>query len=278
MNTFISITVAIMIACTGTVNSHYNQNKQEGTEKNSATESKTSAKEEKLAKLKKDPLYPFIAKQNKLTEKNDIMYIKNEANLLVLANKDFSLQPTYAPTDLVVPDVKFSFGDQKIEKAHMRKTAADHLKEMFQAAQQDGHTLFAVSGYRSYKRQQQVFQAEVSSKGDKAAREAVAFPGTSEHQTGLAMDISSESQSYELTSAFGETPEGKWLMKNAHQFGFILRYMKGKEAITKYEYESWHYRYVGKDAATIIYQHDWTLEEFFDHVHELEQKINALQK
>lgn len=278
MNTFFSVTVAIMIACTSTVNSQYNQNQHDRSKKEEAKTSTSSVKEQKLAKLKKNPLYPFIDSQNKLTKKNKVEYIENEDNLLVLANKDFSLQPKYEPSDLVVPDVKFSFGDTTIEKAHMRKIAASHLKTMFQGAKDAGYTLFAVSGYRSYQRQQEVFQAEVSSKGEKKAREAVAFPGTSEHQTGLAMDISSESQSYNLTEAFGETPEGKWLMKHAHEYGFILRYLKGKESVTKYEYESWHYRYVGKEAATIIYKHDWTLEEFFDHVKKLEKQVKALEK
>lgn len=273
MSSLLSIALAVSISCIHTVEDQYfgGQNAEPVAE----VEQKASNSNETLAKLEKDPLYPYIDKQNQLIEKNGIQYIENQENILVLANKDYSLQPSYTPPDLVRPNVTFSFGDEQVEKAQMRKEAGTALEEMFQAANEDGYKLFAVSGYRSYKRQQEVFQAEVNSKGDTKAREAVAYPGTSEHQTGLAMDISSESQSYELTEAFGTTPEGKWLEDNAHNYGFILRYMKGREDITKYQYESWHYRYVGKDAATIIYENNWTLEEFFNHVKALEKKVDA---
>ncbi len=268
MSSLLTIALAISISCVHTVEDQYFG----GT---NAKVEQTATSNQTLAELEKDPLYPYIDKQNKLTEKNGIKYIENEENMLVLANKDFSLQPTYTPPDLVRPNVTFSFGEQQVEKAQLRKDAAKGLEEMFAAANKDGKKLFAVSGYRSYKRQQEVFQAEVNAKGDQKAREAVAYPGTSEHQTGLAMDISSESQSYELTEAFGNTPEGKWLQENAHNYGFILRYMKGREDITKYQYESWHYRYVGKDAATIIYKNNWTLEEFFEQVEALQKKVDA---
>lgn len=268
MSSLLTIALAISISCVHTVEDQFFGGTNANVEQK-ATSNQT------LAELEKDPLYPYIDKQNKLTEKNGIKYIENEENMLVLANKDFSLQPTYTPPDLVRPNVTFSFGEQKVEKAQLRKDAAKGLEEMFAAANKDGKKLFAVSGYRSYKRQQEVFQAEVNAKGDQKAREAVAYPGTSEHQTGLAMDISSENQSYELTEAFGNTPEGKWLQENAHNYGFILRYMKGREDITKYQYESWHYRYVGKDAATIIYKNNWTLEEFFDQVEALQKKVDA---
>lgn len=268
MSSLLTIALAISISCVHTVEDQFFGGTNANLEQK-ATSNQT------LAELEKDPLYPYIDKQNKLTEKNGIKYIENEENMLVLANKDFSLQPTYTPPDLVRPNVTFSFGEQQVEKAQLRKDAAKGLEEMFASANKDGKKLFAVSGYRSYKRQQEVFQAEVNAKGDQKAREAVAYPGTSEHQTGLAMDISSESQSYELTEAFGNTPEGKWLQENAHNYGFILRYMKGREDITKYQYESWHYRYVGKDAATIIYKNNWTLEEFFEQVEALQKKVDA---
>ena len=111
--------------------------------------------------------------------------------------------------------------------------------------------------------QKSVFDAEVNKVGYEKAVQAVAVPGNSEHQTGLSMDISSESAQFALTEQFGETAEGKWLANNAHRFGFILRYPKGKEGITGYQYESWHYRYVGVKAATEIYENQLTLEEYF---------------
>ncbi|EUJ31149.1 M15 family metallopeptidase [Listeria cornellensis] len=241
-----------------------------GTEKEAEKETEAGSKD-----YQNDPLYPYIAQQNKLVEKDGVQYITNPENILVLANKEYSLQSSYSPPDLVRPNVTFSFGDAQVEKAQMRKEAGTQLEAMFAAAKQDNLTLYAVSGYRSYQRQQEVFSAEVDAKGESKAKEAVAVPGTSEHQTGLAMDISSRDQGFNLTEAFGETPEGQWLQKNAHKYGFILRYMKGKEAVTQYQYESWHYRYVGKDAATIIYENDWTLEEFFQHVRALQKKIDG---
>lgn len=190
--------------------------------------------------------------------------IQNASNPLALVNKMFGLPSEYFPEDLVTPDVSFSFGNQDVEKSKMRKEAAEALEKMFAEAEQSGIMLFAVSGYRSYDRQEALFTAEVNKVGEEVAAEAVAEPGSSEHQTGLAMDISSKSAGLILTDQFGETPEGNWLEKNAHKFGFILRYPKGKEGITGFMYEPWHYRYVGQEAATDIYHNNWTLEEYFE--------------
>jgi D-alanyl-D-alanine carboxypeptidase len=192
--------------------------------------------------------------------------IQNPTNILALINKQYLLPANYIPADLVHPDVTFSFGDLKQEKSYMRKEAADALAEMFTDAKKSGIELYAVSGYRSYSRQKTLFDAEINQVGKQKAVQAVAIPGSSEHQSGLAMDIASKSTDLNLTEGFAETIEGKWLAENAHRFGFILRYPKGKEAITNYEYEPWHFRYVGEKAATVIYQHDWTLEEYFKEV------------
>ena len=90
----------------------------------------------------------------------------------------------------------------------------------------------------------------------------VAKPGTSEHQTGLALDVSSPEVDYELEEIFAETPEGKWLAVYAPMFGFILRYPKGKENITGYAYEPWHIRYVGKSLSLYLSLTGMTLEEY----------------
>ncbi|WP_102274898.1 M15 family metallopeptidase [Cytobacillus massiliigabonensis] len=189
--------------------------------------------------------------------------IQNPTNSMVLVNKEFSLPDGYTPEDLVRPNVLFSFGNQDIEKAYMRKEAAKALETMFAEAKKQGIHLFAVSGYRSYDRQTQVYSAEINKYGAEKAAKAVAVPGTSEHQTGLTMDLSSQSAKFELSEQFGETAEGKWIAANAHHYGFILRYPKGKEGITGYKYEPWHFRFVGKEAAAIIYKNGWTLEEYF---------------
>ncbi|WP_066299557.1 M15 family metallopeptidase [Bacillus sp. FJAT-29937] len=190
--------------------------------------------------------------------------IQNPTNHMVLVNKQFSLPDGYAPADLIMPAVLFSFGEQDIEKAYLRDEAAKALEAMFTEAKKIDIHLFAVSGYRSFDRQRAVFDAEVSKYGEEKAIQAVAIPGSSEHQTGLAMDISSQSANFELTEQFGETVEGKWAAENAHRFGFILRYPKGKEEITGYKFEPWHFRYVGKEAAAVIFDKQLTLEEYFE--------------
>lgn len=270
MNTLIGVALAVCLSVVQTI-------QDVDSPSQASTETKQVSQNTELEKLKEDPLYPFIDKQNQTKVENGMTYIVNEDNLLILANKKYLMQKTYIPADLVVPNVEFSFGDTTIEKAHMRKAAALGLEKMFQGAKSSGYELYAVSGYRSYKRQQEVFDAEVAAKGDAKAREAVAYPGTSEHQTGLAMDISSKSQDFNLTESFGTTEEGKWAKENAHKYGFILRYPAGKEAVTGYQYESWHFRYVGEEAATIIYQNNWTLEEFFDHVKALDKKVQQAE-
>lgn len=195
--------------------------------------------------------------------------IQNPTNILALVNKQFALPNQYIPEDLTRPNVAFSFGNQNIEKSYMRLEASTALEKMFSVAKENRIKLLAVSGYRSYERQVTVFNAEVIRVGEEQAIQVVAFPGNSEHQTGLAMDISSNSANLSLTEAFGETSEGKWLAENAHRFGFILRYPKGKETITGYQYEPWHFRYVGEKAALEMYQNQLTLEEYFNIVEKI---------
>ncbi|AJH78532.1 D-alanyl-D-alanine carboxypeptidase family protein [Heyndrickxia coagulans] len=206
---------------------------------------------------------------NKIKTVNGKKVIQNPDNILALVNKTYILGD-YKPKDLVRPNVRFSFGDERIEKSYMRKEAAAALEKMFAAAEKDGIELYAASAYRSYNRQKAVYAAEVKSSGEEHAEQAVAIPGSSEHQTGLAVDITSQTAHFLLTQQMGEQKEGIWLAKHAHEYGFILRYPKNKENITKYEYEPWHFRYVGKKAAAVIYKHGWTLEEYFEHVHKAE--------
>lgn len=195
--------------------------------------------------------------------------IQNPQNTMSLVNKVFGLPDNYIPGDLVRPKVPFSFGDAKLEKSLMREEAASALENMFSGAKNDGIELAAVSGYRSYGRQETLFNAEVNKVGEEKALQAVARPGSSEHQTGLTMDISSKTNNFNLNEQFGTTKEGVWLAHNAHKYGFILRYPRGKEGITGYMYEPWHFRYVGIKAATEIYENDWTLEEYFENVRKI---------
>lgn len=145
------------------------------------------------------------------------------------------------------------------------------LTEMLSAARAEGLAPMVCSAYRSVDKQRQLFDQRVSNymasgySKAKAIQETskwVAIPGTSEHHTGLAVDIIS-SHYTQLNEGQEETAEQKWLMANAHRFGFILRYPKNKTAITGINYEPWHYRYVGKELAKSLFEKGITLEEYW---------------
>lgn len=186
--------------------------------------------------------------------------IFNPSSTAVLVNKSYSLNEEDAPDDLVLVDVPTVL--ESVEIRQMRQVAADALKEMFSAAEEEGIILHARSGYRSYQTQVQLFNNYVENHGEEAANRYSARPGESEHQTGLAMDVTSESVNYQLTEAFGETEEGIWVKENAHDYGFIIRYPEGKEAITGYIFEPWHLRFLGKELATDVYESGLTYEEY----------------
>ncbi len=184
----------------------------------------------------------------------------NPKSTAVLVNKQYSLTENDKPDDLVLVEVPTVL--ESVEIRQLRQVAADSLKEMFDAAEEEGIILLARSGYRSYHTQAQLFRNYVDQHGEEAANRYSARPGESEHQTGLAMDVTSESVAKELTEAFGETEEGLWVKENAHHFGFIIRYPEGKESITGYIYEPWHLRYLGQELATAVYDSGLTYEEF----------------
>ncbi|MBB3112043.1 D-alanyl-D-alanine carboxypeptidase [Paenibacillus phyllosphaerae] len=185
----------------------------------------------------------------------------NKLSTLVLVNKTRNLPSNYVPADLVKVNVPFSFSGDSPKK-QMRKIAAEALEKLFAAAKKDGISIKAVSGYRSYATQKAIFDRNVKLKGEKVANQTSARPGQSEHQTGLAMDISSASVNYELEQSFGDTKEGKWLAKNAPKYGFIIHYGKGLEKQTGYSYEPWHVRYVGVYMASVITASNQSLDTF----------------
>ena len=166
------------------------------------------------------------------------------------------------PVTLVKPDVQPT-REAVSENIYMRPEAAAALEDLFEAAAQDGITLYATSGYRSYSTQNAIFERKLERMDEKQANASVAKPGYSEHQTGLAMDIEGETtKGTGLTEAFGESPEGIWTAEHCAEYGFIIRYPKGKTNITGYIYEPWHLRYVGKEAAAEITELGVTFEEY----------------
>ncbi|WP_413526683.1 D-alanyl-D-alanine carboxypeptidase family protein [Marinilactibacillus psychrotolerans] len=188
---------------------------------------------------------------------NDIL---DDSNILKLVNKKYSLSEDYIPGDLVNLEVPTVLENAEVNQ--LRKEPADALKEMIDYAEEENIDILARSGYRSYKTQVQLFDNYVANHGEEAANKFSARPGESEHQTGLSIDVTSESVNFQLTESFGETAEGLWVQENAHEFGFIIRYPEGKEEITGYQYEPWHLRYVGNDMAQSIYESGLTYEEY----------------
>ncbi len=138
---------------------------------------------------------------------------------------------------------------------------------MFAAAAKDGNQLLLASGYRSEGLQRTLYNGYVQKEGQAAADRSSAKPGTSEHQTGLAADVGAASRKCEIEVCFGDMPEGEWLANHASHYGFIIRYPQGKEAVTGYEYEPWHIRYVGVALATELLPTQQTMEEFFSIKH-----------
>ena len=181
--------------------------------------------------------------------------------LAILVNKSTPLPSDYVPSDLVPVNIPFAYiGDD--QRNYLREPAARAREEMFQAARLNGLDPIGVSGFRSYERQKNIYEQNVAVKGEAYTSLYSAKPGQSEHQTGLAIDISSPSVFSALSTDFSETAEGKWLRDNAYKYGFILRYPSEKENITGYAYEPWHFRYVGKELAQYIEKEGITLEEY----------------
>lgn len=190
--------------------------------------------------------------------------VDKSSEYLILVNKDHGLGKDYHPKDLV--KVKSTASDRQEQYQKLRKAAAAAFNRLTKAAKKQGYTIKLTSGFRPYSYQKALYNQYIKEDGKNRAEQYSAKPGYSEHQTGLVADVSSPSVNYNLVQAYGTTEEGKWLAKNAHKYGFIIRYLKGKEDITGYEYEPWHLRYVGKDAAREIHKQGLTLEEYLGEV------------
>ena len=140
------------------------------------------------------------------------------------------------------------------------KEAKEAFENMSQAAKEENMNIIAMSSYRSYDYQVNLYNNYVETDGQEAADTYSARAGYSEHQTGLAVDVYNQELPY---TSFEETEEFNWMQENAYKYGFILRFPKDKVNITGYQYEAWHYRYVGKDIAEYIHNHNLTLEEYY---------------
>ena len=179
----------------------------------------------------------------------------NAKGYLFLVNRQWMITESYEPADLRQAEVPGSV-------RRMRDAAAAALEEMFAACKEEtGVTLISVSGYRAYSSQNNIWKRKLRAvkKNVEKAQEYVAPPGASEHQLGLAMDIGQRNKPH-LNDKFADTVGGQWAQENSWRFGFILRYGKDWEDVTGYKYESWHFRYVGKELAKEIHDADVPFE------------------
>lgn len=188
--------------------------------------------------------------------------LHDPTSIWVIVNKQNAIPVDFEP-DLVVPNVRLRLAASE-QQMHISSAIEPAIQELFAAAKTDSVTLVFGSGYRSAALQRQFYNSYVAKSGQAAADTYSARPGHSEHQTGLALDVTSPSGTCHLEICWQNTPEGKWIAANAHKYGFVIRYPEGKESITGYQYEPWHIRYVGKELSTEIQKTGQTLEEFFE--------------
>ena len=246
--------------------------KKEETKNNNQEVKEEKNKYEKLSYYKKEnkKRYTAYEKENPtLTLEQIVTYVnigldnpyytntKPADNLntnLLLVNKYNYLTEDYVPSNL-----------ENISRAYARsgmqlvKEAKEAFETLSESAKKDGMNVIAMSSYRSYDYQVNLYNNYVAQDGKEAADKYSARPGYSEHQTGLAVDVYNLDLPY---TSFEETEEFTWMQKNAYKYGFILRFPKDKVDITGYQYESWHYRYVGKKVAKEIKDNNLTLEEY----------------
>lgn len=191
----------------------------------------------------------------------DIVETPNTNSLLVLVNQNYRLDEFYAPTDFVPVEVPVTPYSQ-VNTNYLRRDAADATELLFSKAQEAGYELTLRTGYISYSVQKNLYNQDVYEMGLEYADKFNSRPGHSEHQTGLAIDITTPSINNELSLEFADTEEGKWVLAHAHEYGFIIRYPENRESEVGYFYEPYHLRYVGVEVATEIFENNWTLEDY----------------
>ena len=253
-------------------NKNNNQEVKEENKNNNQEIKEEKNKYEKISYYKKENKKRYIAyeKENPtLTLEQIITYVnigldnpyytntKPADNLntnLLLVNKYNYLTEDYVPSNL--ENISTTYARSGMQLVKEAKEAFETLSEN---AKKDGMNVIAMSSYRSYNYQVNLYNNYVAQDGKEAADKYSARPGYSEHQTGLAVDVYNLNLPY---TSFEETEEFTWMQENAYKYGFILRFPKDKVDITGYQYESWHYRYVGKKVAKEIKDNNLTLEEY----------------
>lgn len=184
----------------------------------------------------------------------DAIEIEDKDNQLVLVNKYNYLGENFIPKNLENINNQYALNNMKLVNY-----AKEAFEEMAKAAKKENLKIVAMSSYRSYSYQVDLYNKYKKKDGQEAADKYSGRPGFSEHQSGLAVDVYNEKTEY---TNFESTKEFIWMEDHAHEYGFIIRFPKGKENETGYQYESWHYRYVGIEVATYIKNNNISLEEY----------------
>ena len=198
------------------------------------------------------------ATDNDTCEGPELKVISDGDYLLALVTKETTLKSDYEPPDLKpVPSYMNPSRDMQL-----REEALWHLEKLWDAANEDGVSLSIRSAYRSYNTQKRLFADYASRHGEEEANRFSARAGQSEHQLGTAVDFGGTG--VDFSPEFGQTDQGRWLAENAHYFGFAMSYPEGKEYITGYVYEPWHYRYIGVDQAIEWKESGVTLKEYLE--------------
>jgi D-alanyl-D-alanine carboxypeptidase len=171
--------------------------------------------------------------------------------LLVVVDRVVALSSKYEPEDLV--SLAGHGVPARPDTWKARRVIVDDLKAMFAAGKEAGFDYYVFSAYRSYAAQVSLYQYWVRQLGQKEADRSSARAGHSEHQLGTTLDISADGLKGNVFDVFGESPAGRWLAANAWRFGFVMSYAADTEETTGYEYEPWHFRYVGREVAALIH-------------------------
>lgn len=182
-----------------------------------------------------------------------------DLGMLMNVNKFYTLSETYTPENLKNIDLTYAYDEEGKNK--LIDYAYDKFLELWQAANDQGFYLMVTSSYREYESQKEIYDYRVSTWGERKADETAARPGHSEHQTGLVIDMTSKTEP--LADSFTDSKAYEWLKENAYKYGFIERYPEGKTYLTGYNPESWHWRYVGLEAAKTMHDEDITFDEYY---------------
>ncbi|WLD46738.1 D-alanyl-D-alanine carboxypeptidase family protein [Candidatus Nanosynbacter lyticus] len=219
------------------------------------------------------PAVPTIALPNATPIPARIVNSADDADLWRIVNKSQSFaNPRYQPSDLRLVSAPTLPGRGQDERS-LRAVLMPDLEKLIAAARNAGVTIYVGSGYRSYATQASLFASNVRQHGEAKANRFSSRPGHSEHQSGLAVDFGGIDRACWVEDCFEQTTASKWLAAHAHEYGFILRYPKGKEKITGYQYEPWHFRYVGRELAGALHQSGLTMEEAWSYIEEAMTKL-----